>query len=75
MDDTIRLSLETLKINKQAIVFVASRSSAEKTAEDIAKLVSGNFPELNELSENISKVINPSTLPGTPLDSSVLLAK
>ncbi len=61
MDDTIRLSLETLKINKQAIVFVASRSSAEKTAEDIAKLVSGNFPELNELSENISKVINPST--------------
>lgn len=61
MDDTIRLSLETLKINKQAIVFVASRSSAEKTAEDIAKLVPGNFSELNELSNNISKVINPPT--------------
>ena len=40
MDDTIQLALETIKQQKQAIVFCASRASAEKTAEDIAKKIS-----------------------------------
>lgn len=37
MDETIKLALETIKLAKQAIIFVSSRASAEKTAEDIAK--------------------------------------
>ena len=49
MDDTIRLALETIEQGKQAIVFVASRASAEKTAEDIAKLRRGTDPRLQEI--------------------------
>lgn len=36
---TIDLVLDTLKKNKQALVFVNSKRSAEKTAEDIAKII------------------------------------
>lgn len=48
MDQTLRLALETITANKQAIVFVANRVSAEKTAEDIAKLTSFSLPELEK---------------------------
>ena len=37
MDDVLKVALQTLEIGKQAIVFTASRASAEKTAEDISK--------------------------------------
>lgn len=40
MDDTIKVAIETVKLNKQAIVFVSSKASAEKTAEDIASMIS-----------------------------------
>jgi len=46
MDSAIYLALETIEKNKQAIVFVPSRASAEKTAEDIAKIVKSAMPEL-----------------------------
>ena len=61
MDDTIRLALETISLNKQAIVFVSSRSSAEKTAEDISKLIDKNDPYLSSLAEDISKIVSPPT--------------
>src|SRR3989338_4415317 len=48
LDDTLKLALETMQMNKQAIIFVPSRSSAEKTAEEISKLTSGNHPELEK---------------------------
>ncbi len=38
-DPTTDLVLDTLRINKQALVFVSSKRSAEKTAEDIAKKI------------------------------------
>ncbi|MBI4150376.1 ATP-dependent DNA helicase, partial [Candidatus Woesearchaeota archaeon] len=38
-DPTIDLALDTLRINKQALVFVNSKRSAEKTAEDISKKI------------------------------------
>ena len=38
-DGTINLTLDTIKIGKQAIVFVSSKRGAEKTAEDISKKV------------------------------------
>ncbi len=46
MDEIQFLSVDTIKKGKQAIVFVPSRASAEKTAENVAKLTSINLPEL-----------------------------
>ena len=37
LDETLSLALETIMCKKQALVFVPSRASAEKTAEDISK--------------------------------------
>lgn len=65
MDDTIKLALETIAQNKQAIIFCASRASAEKTAEDISKKRSLTKFEDIELAQEISntclKVVSPST--------------
>lgn len=46
MDPIIKLALQTLEQNKQAIIFAPSRSSAEKTAEEIAKLTTFSLPDL-----------------------------
>ncbi len=65
MDDTIKLALETIAQRKQAIVFCASRSSAEKTAEDIAAKINLTKFEEKELAKTISdtclKVVSPAT--------------
>ncbi|MBT3297852.1 hypothetical protein HN385_02925 [archaeon] len=63
MDDTIKLALETVRMNKQAIVFVSSKASAERTAEDIANLISKiHNPELlNQLSEQSLKSVSSPT--------------
>ncbi len=44
MEDYILLALETLQKNKQAFIFAPTRSSAEKTAEELAKLSSQHQP-------------------------------
>lgn len=46
MDDLIKLALETINMQKQAMIFLPSRASAEKTAEDIAAVAQGSQPEL-----------------------------
>jgi len=46
MDDLIKLALETIQLQKQAMIFLPSRASAEKTAEDIAAVAQGSQPEL-----------------------------
>ena len=48
MDPTHKLALETIEMGKQAIIFVSSRISAEKTAEEISKLTSMHLRELSE---------------------------
>ncbi len=48
LDDVHRLALETLEKDKQALIFVPTRASAEKTAEDISKLTSAILPELEK---------------------------
>lgn len=48
MDQTQKVAIETIKMNKQALIFVASRPSAEKTAEEIALLTAFNYPELEQ---------------------------
>ena len=52
-DPTINLALDTIKINKQALIFVNTKKSAEKTAEDIAKRIKINSESLSKLSEEI----------------------
>ncbi|MBU0459500.1 MAG: hypothetical protein KJ771_01720, partial [Nanoarchaeota archaeon] len=49
LDPLTKLALETIEKNKQAIIFVPSRASAEKTAEEIAKLTSFNHPEFEQI--------------------------
>ncbi len=48
LDPTLKLALETIQLNKQAIIFAPSRVSAEKTAEELSKLTTLNFPELEK---------------------------
>jgi helicase len=48
LDDIHKLALDTIRINKQAIIFVPSRASAEKTAEDISKLTNLSHPEMEK---------------------------
>ena len=50
---TVNLALDTLKIEKQALVFVNSKRSAEKTAEDIAQKIKTVDPELQTLAEQV----------------------
>ena len=45
LDPLHKLALETIQLEKQAIIFVPSRASAEKTAEEIAKLTQFHHPE------------------------------
>jgi replicative superfamily II helicase len=49
-EPVINLALDTININKQALVFVNSKRSAEKSAEDISKklLINGDLLELKE---------------------------
>ena len=55
------LALDTLKLGKQALVFVNTKKSAEKTAEDIAKKVKAGSKELIELSEKALKALSSPT--------------
>ncbi len=48
MDPILKLALQTIEQNKQAIIFAPSRASAEKTAEEIAKLTVLQLPELEQ---------------------------
>ena len=50
----INLAIDTIKRDKQALVFVNTKRSAEKTAEDISKQIKKQDKELEELSEPVS---------------------
>ncbi|MFH1276150.1 MAG: helicase-related protein [Candidatus Woesearchaeota archaeon] len=50
MDEIQKLALETINLNKQAIIFTSSRLSAEKSAQDISKLTTAHYPELEQAS-------------------------
>ncbi|HLD19211.1 MAG TPA: helicase-related protein [Candidatus Nanoarchaeia archaeon] len=49
-DPVINLALDTISKGKQALLFVGTRPSAEKVAEDIAKKIKTESPELDKLS-------------------------
>ena len=48
IDPIKHLALETLHNNKQAIIFLPSRASAEKTAEDLSKMTPFNYLDLEK---------------------------
>jgi len=54
------LALNTISINKQALVFVNTKRSAEAVAEKISKKSAGNA-KTNELAEKILKVLSKPT--------------
>ena len=58
-EPAVALALDTIKIGKQALVFANTKRSAEKTAEEISKKISGI--ELKELSENVMHVLSKPT--------------
>ena len=55
------LALDTIKIGKQALVFVNTKRSAEKTAEDIAKKIKTNDKKLVELENKVLKSLSRPT--------------
>jgi len=60
----VNLSLDTIKISKQALVFVNTKRSAEKTAEDIAKKIKlrdAEIFELTRISEEAYNVLSQPT--------------
>ncbi len=62
--NTIDLVLDTLKIKKQALIFVSTRNKAEALAEKISKVVKAHGfyeKELTELSKAIKEVLSSPT--------------
>ncbi len=57
----INLAIDTIKRDKQALVFVNTKRSAEKAAEDISKQIKKQDKELEELSEQILKALSRPT--------------
>jgi len=60
-DSVVNLALDTLKNNKQALVFVNTKRSAEKCAEEISKKVKASARELSELSALCLKAVQKPT--------------
>ena len=57
----VNLAHDTIKKSKQALVFVNTKSSAEKTAEEIAKTIEKSLPEHEELSDKaLNTLANPT---------------
>lgn len=62
---------DTLKKQKQALVFVNTRNSAEKQAEDISKEIADTNKDLENLSEKILNVLSKPTKQCTRLSKCV----
>lgn len=57
----IELALDTIKMKKQALVFVNTKKGAEKTAEEIAKKEKNTNPAYTELSQKALKALSRPT--------------
>jgi helicase len=60
-NDVLNIVLDTIRLNKQALVFVNTKKSAEKTAEDIAKSIKTESIDLKKLSEEALKALSKPT--------------
>ncbi len=68
-DEAVNLALDTIGMGKQALVFLNTRQSAEKKAEDIAAKIKTEDKILDDLGEEILNVL------GTPTKQCKRLAK
>lgn len=57
----LNIALDTLKIGKQALIFVNTKKSAEKTAEEISKKVKGENKILKDLADESSGALSKPT--------------
>lgn len=57
----LNLALDTIRINKQALIFVNTKRSAEKQAEDISKKIKGTKKELDEISQKALNALSKPT--------------
>lgn len=60
-DPVINVALDTIKIGKQALLFVGTRPSAEKTAEDISKKIKESSGDLEKLSLEVLEALSRPT--------------
>ncbi len=60
VNETVNLALDTIRLKKQALVFVNTKRSAEKSAEEIALKLKGD-EELTRLSEQVLGSISKPT--------------
>ncbi len=60
-DPLANIILDTLGRKKQALVFVNTKPSAEKTAEELSKKIKETNPELEMLSEKVLKALSSPT--------------
>ncbi len=58
---SLNIAIDTIERNKQALIFVSSKRSAEKTAEDISKSAKMSSSELINLSEDVLKSLSKPT--------------
>ena len=59
-DSTINLALDTIGMNKQALIFANTKRSAEKTAEDISKELKGGEEEEKMAGEVLHALARPT---------------
>ena len=57
----LNISLDTLKIGKQALVFANTKKSAEKTAEEIAKKIKGENENLKSIADGALNALSRPT--------------
>ena len=60
-DPTVNLALDTIQLNKQALVFVSSKRSAEKQAEEIAKKLKQTTKNQEQLASRALKTLSRPT--------------
>lgn len=60
-NSTLDLVMDTINLGKQAIVFVNTKKSAEKQAEDISKKIKNSNDDLLELSEKTLRALSKKT--------------
>jgi helicase len=61
LNPTIDIGLDTIQKNKQALIFVNTKSSAEKTAEDISKTIKITSIKQEEIAQKILKALSTPT--------------
>lgn len=60
-DPVVNIALDTIEKSKQALVFVNTKRSAEKVAEDIARKTKVESKKLGDLSERVLKALSRPT--------------